>query len=116
MALALVVSKSWPVPQTVEGSVVEALVLDRVIVGLLRMTIVVATLYAIASVPALIVGGRWAKGMGTGGIVADDPRTAVPAKAARLRREITELELQNERLSRERDALVALLDDETRPR
>lgn len=113
-AAAIATARAWPVPEAVRGPVLNALLHDPVIIGVLRLAIVVAALYAIASVPALIVGGRWAKGIGSGGILADDV-AAIPFESARLRHEIAELESQNESLIAERDELLSLVDDETRP-
>lgn len=107
----------WPVPggDFTGASVIEALLYDRVLLGVLRLAILVVALYGIASVPALVAGGRWAKGVGTGGIVADDARAEIPALVSEVRQEMAALKLDNALLSRERDELLSLLDVETRP-
>lgn len=64
--------------------------------------------------PALIVEGRWAKGVGTTGIVADDAHHAVLALEM-SRREVAALESTNADLVSERAELWNLLDVETRP-
>lgn len=117
LTIAVAASKSWPVPgaELPGASIVEALLYDRVLLGVLRLAILVVALYAIASVPALIVGGRWAKGVGTGGIVADDAKTDVTVDVAEALRDMAALELENARLSRERDELLSLVDERTRP-
>jgi hypothetical protein len=63
--------------------------------------------FVIASVPALVVGGRWLKSFGAGGFIADD--------GADLRRALDTSERQLERTTRElkaarkeRDEAVAL--------
>ncbi len=115
-AVVLASLRLWPVPEAAaEDAVLEAILNDAVVIGLLRLAIVVLALYGIASVPALIIGGRWAKGVGTSGIVADDPRADLPAGLVDLLRQIAELEFENARLLDERDELLTLLDDETRP-
>jgi hypothetical protein len=97
------------------GPVLNALLQDPVIIGVLRLAIVVAALYAIASVPALIVGGRWAKGIGSGGIVADDVRVDAAQALELVRRELAELESENAELRSERADFWDLMDAETRP-
>ncbi len=76
VAVALVIAwlQLWPVPNAVASSLPHMLVGDRVLIGLLRLALLLGGLYFIASVPVLVVGGRWAKGAGTSGILADDPR------------------------------------------
>jgi hypothetical protein len=115
-AATIVAAGLWPVPDSLdaERSVVEAMLDDVVLVGLLRLAIVAAVFYFIASVPALVIGGRWAKGLGTTGIVADD--AAVSGEAiARAKEQVAALEALNERLERERSELWRLVDVETAP-
>lgn len=115
VAGGLAALQTWPVPPAVEGSMVDVLLRDRVIVGLLRMSVVVAALYGIASVPALVVGGRWVKGVGTAGIVADERHREIPAVLEHLEGEVADLRLDLERVTRERDELLSLLDARTDP-
>lgn len=103
-------------PDSIRGDSVPRLLLDDpVLVGMTRLALVVVALYGIASVPALIVGGRWAKGVGTAGVLADDASAAVPSDLAAVWDKIVVLELENARLTEERDSLLALMDNETRP-
>jgi hypothetical protein len=45
---------------------------DRLALGFVRLAIAAFALYAVASVPALVVAARWAKGFGTTGLATDD--------------------------------------------
>src|SRR5262245_21159295 len=53
-------------------SLAQLVLSDRATLGFVRFGIVLLALYAIASVPALVAGGRWLKGFGTSGLTADD--------------------------------------------
>lgn len=97
------------------ASIVTLLLHDRVILGLLRATVVVAALYAIASVPALVVSGRWAIRVGTSGIVADDARREFDSALAEARADIADLEAERARLLEEHLDLWRLIDVETTP-
>ncbi|MDQ3951960.1 MAG: hypothetical protein M3279_03180 [Actinomycetota bacterium] len=118
VAAAIVMSfRTWPVPPlpVAEESALNALLLDRALIGVLRLAIVVVALYGIASVPALVVGGRWAKGLGTGGVLADDAGTDVAQALQHARQQVADLQLRNARLTRERDDWASLVDARTRP-
>ena len=54
--------------------------------------------FVIASVPALVTGGRWLKGFGAGGLITDD--------AADLRNELDETKRELERTTRELEAVT----------
>lgn len=45
---------------------------DRLTLGLVRLGTIAVAIYAIISVVALIIGGRWIKAFGTGGLTIDD--------------------------------------------
>jgi hypothetical protein len=62
---------------------------------MVRLALVLLALFAVLSVPALVLAGRWAKGFGTSGLTADD---AVDAN-----RTIDGLKAQIETLTRERN-------------
>lgn len=55
---------------------------DRATLGFVRLAFIALGVYALASVPALIVSGRWLKGFGTSGLTADDAAAAKTAAAA----------------------------------
>lgn len=116
ISVAVAVLGLWPVPDPIgEDSWAELLVGDPILVGMLRLAIVAAALYFIASVPALVIAGRWAKGLGTGGIVADDARADVDARLEQARREVATLRSVNAQFRTEKAELWDLLDVETRP-
>lgn len=79
--VALAVWSIWPFQEAPpslgqEPSVWEVLLHDQWVLGFLRSGIVVVVVYVIVSVPALIVAGRWMKGLGTAGVTADDAERA----------------------------------------
>lgn len=116
MAVAVATLGLWPVPGAMrERSWVELLFGDPILVGMLRMAIVADALYFIASVPALVIAGRWAKGLGTGGIVADDARAGAGDALEQARQDVATLLSLNENLEKETGELWDLLDVETRP-
>ena len=49
---------------------------ERLILGFVRLGIVALVIYLVASVAALIVGGRWLRGFGTGGVATDTAEEA----------------------------------------
>jgi cysteine sulfinate desulfinase/cysteine desulfurase-like protein len=69
----------------------------------------VRAVFVIASVPALVTGGRWLKSFGAGGLVADDAaglRGALEAAQRELDRTTRDLEA----VKKERDDLKVLID------
>lgn len=116
-ASAVLLFRWWPVPRALDPNrpILESILDDAVLVGLLRLAVVAAALYLIASVPALVVGARWAKGLGTTGIVADDAPEEASMALAQSRLDVTVLESLNLDLARERAELWELVDVETTP-
>ena len=115
-AVVVLASGSWPVPDAVRGDhIVDTLLGDRVLVGILRLAVVVVALYAIASVPALVAGGRWVKGLGTSGILADDARIESGASTLEADRRLYALQKRNDELEGIVDDLWALVEIETAP-
>lgn len=115
-AVLLATLRLWPVPNDLRGgSWFELLLGDPILVGVLRLAVLVAALYFIASVPALVMDGRWVNGLGTGGITTDERRTRVSAALEQARREVAILELLNDDLTKDKAELWDLLDVETRP-
>lgn len=55
---------------------------DRATLGFVRLALIALGIYALASVPALIVSGRWLKGFGTTGLTADDAAAAATRSQA----------------------------------
>ncbi len=100
----------------------EVLLNDRLTLGLLRAGLAAIVTYVVVSVPALVVGGRWMKGLTTAGMTADDAVSAhqeiedlqrgLRAIDTRLQDEVTkevlsqwvvQLQAENERLRAEID-------------
>jgi hypothetical protein len=86
-AVALVLVAAWqvwwpfreePIPANdySDPSSWQLLFSDRLMLGFVRLGMVALVIYLVASVPALIVGGRWLKGFGTGGVSTDDAEAA----------------------------------------
>lgn len=59
------------------SSLPSAIVADRLTLGFIRIAVIVLCCYAIASVPALAVSGRWMRSIGPSGVMADDVDRAV---------------------------------------
>jgi hypothetical protein len=76
---------------------------DRATIGFVRFGLVMLALYVIASVPALVVGGRWLRGFSTTGVTADD--TVVDGAVV-----IAELKGKVKKLQSQRDAAKTLAD------
>lgn len=55
---------------------------DRATLGFVRLAVIMVGVYALASIPALIVSGRWLKGFGASGVTADDAAAAQTTAAA----------------------------------
>jgi hypothetical protein len=71
----------WPFdlelpPPRENPSVWEVLLHDRLVLGFLRLALTFVALYAIASIPALAIAGRWMKGFGSSGLSVDEVQTA----------------------------------------
>lgn len=116
VAVGVVAGQTWPVPDAIAGdSVWQTFLNDRMLVGLLRLTVVVVALYAIASIPASVVGGRWVTGVGTGGIVAGDAGSDAAIALAEARRQVDVLQMRQVAVESELDELWRLVDEETRP-
>lgn len=98
---------SWPFDLEVKASdradVYQAILLDRVTVGLLRSAIAAVVIYILFSVPALVASGRWMRGLGASGLTTDD--------AQRTDEVIVDLQAQITSLQEENDALLEELSD-----
>lgn len=75
---------------------------DRLVLGFVRLGIVALVIYLVASVPALIVAGRWLRGFGTGGVSTD--------AAEEARETIEQYEGETADLTRQLDVANAELD------
>jgi hypothetical protein len=80
---------------------------DRLTLGFVRLGVVMLAVFVIASVPALVVGGRWLKGLGTSGLTADD--AAVVAGALdKTKEELERATKELEAVKKERDEALAV--------
>ena len=112
----------WPFdasPRAVDGvrdpSVWQYLVGDRVTLGYARLTLVALAVYLLASVPALIVGGRWMKTVGTSGLGADEAEevkeTVQESKEVvdELTKKLDEAALEIDAVTKQRDEAIGVL-------
>jgi hypothetical protein len=113
LAILLAAQRAWPFDISrpklpAKPSLWQLLLSDHVTLGFVRMAVVMLAAFVVASVPALIAGGRWLKSFGAGGLIADD------AAGLRGALEVTWRELDRttrdlEGVTKERDEAVALV-------
>lgn len=102
LVVALALFNRWPfddsqpavLASVKDPSIWQFLFSDRITLGLVRLAVMALGLYVVASIPALMVGARWLRGIG--------PGTADPAPAS-LPEATRALQTQIEKLTRERD-------------
>ena len=70
------------------ASVWQVLLHDRWILGVLRVALTFVALYAIASIPALIIQGRWLRGFGSSGVSVDEAQEEVDESVEGLERQL----------------------------
>jgi hypothetical protein len=112
LAILLAAGRAWPFdasrPKLPEKpSLWQLLLSDHVTLGFVRLALVMLAAFVIASVPALVAGGRWLKSFGAGGLIADDGpdlRRALEATGRELERTTRNLVA----MKKERDDAVAL--------
>jgi hypothetical protein len=112
LAVVLAAQSAWPFDTSrprlpAKPSLWQLLLSDHVTLGFVRLAVVMLAVFVVASVPALAAGGRWLKGFGAGGIIADeaaDLRSALEATKRELERRTQDLEAAR----KERDEAVAL--------
>lgn len=110
---ALILSGKWPfhqdpVPLGQGPSIWEILLNDRISLGFIRAGLAALVTYAVISVPALVVAGRWMKGLTTAGLTADDAETA-DRHIEELEQDLQETLEELEDQVRENDILSELL-------
>ena len=113
LAILLAARSAWPFDVSrpklpARPSLWQLLLSDHVTLGFVRLALVMLAAFVIASVPALVAGGRWLKGFGAAGLIADE--------AADLRGALNETKRELERTTRnlqvvtkERDEARALV-------
>jgi hypothetical protein len=112
LAILLAAESAWPFDAArpklpARPSLWQLLLSDHTTLGFVRLALVMLAAFVIASVPALVAGGRWLKGLGAGGFIADDAvdlRSALEATERKLDRTTRDLDA----MKRERDEAVAL--------
>ena len=114
VAILLAAGSAWPFDASrpklpAKPSLWQLLLSDHVTLGFVRLAVVMLAAFVVASVPALVAGGRWLKSFGAGGLIADDAddlRRALEATERELDRTTRDLEA----VKKERDDLKALID------
>ena len=114
LALLLAAQSAWPFDASrpklpARPSLWQLLLSDHITLGFVRLAFVMLAIFVIASVPALVAGGRWLKSFGAGGLIADeaaDLRSALDETKRELDRTTSELAA----VTKERDRLVALVE------
>ena len=76
-AILLALASAWPFDVSrpklpPSPSLWQLLLSDHVTLGFVRLAFVMLAVFVIASIPALVSAGRWLKGFGAGGFIADD--------------------------------------------
>jgi hypothetical protein len=97
-----VFAETLPVTRT-DPTFAQQVFSDRATIGFVRFGLVMLALYVIASVPALVVGGRWLRAFSTTGVTADDAITDGAVVIADLKSKLRKLQSQ-------RDAAKTLAD------
>ena len=103
-ASGVAVFRSSPVPDDV--SVWRLVFADRAAIGFLRLATIALALYAIASSAALVAGGRWLRGLGSGGLQVDDAQASLDAAE--------ELKARVRRAEQTRDEAIRVAEEMTR--
>jgi hypothetical protein len=112
-AIILALADAWPFdtspPKLPADPTLWQLVLsDDITLGFVRLGLVLLAVFVVASVPALVIGGRWIKGFGTTGLTADDAADASQAlEEAKTKLDATAHEL--EAVKQERDEALGLV-------
>jgi hypothetical protein len=112
LAILLAAESAWPFDAArpklpARPSLWQLLLSDHVTLEFVRLALVMLAAFVIAGVPALVAGGRWLKGFGAGGFIADDAvdlRSALEVTERKLDRTTRDLDA----MKRERDEAVAL--------
>ena len=110
LAILLAAESLWPFDASrpklpAKPSLWQLLLSDHVTLGFVRLAFLMLAVFVIASVPALVIGGRWLKGFGAGGLIADDAADLYETK-----RELDRTTRDLEAVTKERDEAVALVE------
>jgi hypothetical protein len=115
LAILLVMQSAWPFDAArpklpARPSLWQLLLSDQLTLGFVRLAFVMLAVFVIASVPALVVGGRWLKSFGAGGLIADDAADLCGALEA-TQRDLERKTRRLEAVTKERDEAVALVEE-----
>jgi len=86
-----------------DASVWRQVFADRATTGFLRAAIIALAVYAIASTAALVVGGRWLRGLSTSGLQVDEVNTSEAL--------VEEYRAMERRAEEARDEMIALAEE-----
>ena len=113
-AILLAVERWWPfdtsppaLPQD-KPTFWQFLLSDHLTLGFVRLGVVMLAVFVIASIPALITGGRWLKGFGTTGLTADDAAADANKTFDEFKRQADEATQVAEAAKKERDEFRAV--------
>jgi hypothetical protein len=112
LAVFLAMQSAWPFdssrPQLpVRPSLWQLLLSDHVTLGFVRLALVMLAVFVITSIPALVAGGRWLKGFGAGGLVADDAAD-LRDELDKTKRELDEVTRKLRAAREERDEAITV--------
>ena len=112
LAILLAAQSTWPFDASQprlpgRPSLWQLLLSDHITLGFVRLAVVMLAAFVIGSVPALVAGGRWLKGFGAGGLVADDA-VDLRNELDRTKQELDEVTRKLEDARKERDDAIAL--------
>jgi hypothetical protein len=112
VAILLAAQSAWPFDASrprlpARPSLWQLLLSDHVTLGFVRLALVMVAVFVIASVPALVAGGRWLKGVGAGGLVADDAAD-LRDELGKTKRELDEVTRKLKDARKERDEAMAV--------
>lgn len=113
-AVVVAIADWWPfdatelTPLPADPTLWQLMLSDDITLGFVRLGLVLLALFVIASVPALIVGGRWIKGFGTTGLTADDA-AAVEKKLETVAKPLDDVGKELDKVKQQRDDAIRLL-------
>jgi hypothetical protein len=111
-AIVLAFTSLWPFdttppPPPSDPTLWQLMFSDHVTLGFVRLGLALLALFVVASVPALIVGGRWIKAFGTGGLTADDAASA-NVELENAKKKLDDLALELDAAREERDRAIEM--------
>ena len=113
VAIIFALTNVWPFDASppklpADPTIWQLMLSDDTTLGFVRLGLVLLTVFVVASVPALIIGGRWLKGFGTTGLTADDAADASQALDD-AKAKLDDTARQLEAVKQERDEALELV-------